>query len=671
MQIGHHRRPGAGLLLAALLSTVWAGNAGAVDVVFVGPAGSSGLNGAVPGAAGGNGQSAAPVNWSLLNVDPVSNISITGGAGGTGGNGADGSGAINGGNAGTGGNGAATSASLSSVVSAPVSSLVLHSVGGLGGDSGFPGAAGSSSLAGNESMAGDGGNASASNTLSAGSSGITDLTLYASATGGNGGNTLFGVAGRGGDAYSEVLAPTLGGATSVTVNSLAIGGNGGNAAFNPDSPFAGTAGGGGGAVSVVTLNSTTPLDGGWSANISAGSTAIAGMPGSSPFSPSGLNAEATSSVQGYGKVSSAAVASGGSGAGDGGYGTATAVASSNYIANANATANGGSSFFNPGAGATARATANSSYYASADAVAAGGTGHAGAMGGAIAIAEANVVRSASSGLPPSPEVAAEARAHALAGTPGSEATARSSFSDSVKNAAVVASAGTQGVAGNYNPEAFSAANVGGDAYAAWTGPNGGNPSVVVSYASALPTAASVSSLLADSPNVQAAVADAQVLGAGTVGAMFFPFSSSAAFTLPFTSGEHLLLGLVAPFAIADFPVAFEFSVSNGGSTLYAGSFTSPTAAASFFTDHVLDLGVLNASTLNLLVSFSLTEGAYGFSYVLAQGAAPVPEPGTWLLLVLGALVMAWRLRSKLPHSTVTDFAKLRGLSTSVPRATAA
>jgi len=44
-----------GLRLIPLLCAAWAGNAAAIDLIYQGPPGGSGLAGAVPGAAGGPG----------------------------------------------------------------------------------------------------------------------------------------------------------------------------------------------------------------------------------------------------------------------------------------------------------------------------------------------------------------------------------------------------------------------------------------------------------------------------------------------------------------------------------------------------------------------------------------------------------------------------------------
>ncbi|MET0267066.1 MAG: PEP-CTERM sorting domain-containing protein, partial [Duganella sp.] len=297
--------------------------------------------------------------------------------------------------------------------------------------------------------------------------------------------------------------------------------------------------------------------------------------------------------------------------------------------------------FTSGAGGTALARASSAYHAQATASAESGTGRAGGRDAPSATAEAVVNRVSGTLLPPAPTLPAEARAFAVAGAFGGQALARSTYRDSIRGAAVIATASGQ-PSQLYSPEASSAANVGGAAYAPWT-PEGGAPRVTA-YASALPDTASLAPLLASSPTVEAAMAGAEVLGAGTVGALFFPFTASASFEVPFTSGRHLLLGFVQPFT-TDFPGAtFEFSVQQGGTTLYTGSFSDPAQYNSFFNDKVLDLGVITSNSLDLLLTFSLSQGIYGFSYLLAAGDAvsAVPEPSTWLMLVLGLALLIWR-----------------------------
>ena len=481
---------------------------------------------------------------------------------------------------------------------------------------------------------------------------VNSLTVNGGAggAGGNGANGnpgqdggAAGAGGAGGAATAVLaaIAPAAGGTLAVTANGGA-GGNAGQpgigAAAGADAP--GGAGGSASANGVLTSSDNAPTGGGGNAQLSASSTALAGAPGNGTFSADGGNADANVTVTGYGRVSGTALATGNYGGVQGGYGNARAIVGSNDSAVASATANGGGAFFNPGAPATARAEASAGWHASAEAVAQSGSGRFGNSEAASAIAQATVDRVTGT-PPPAAGLVSEARAHAQASFQGGQVLARSSYVDASLGASVVATASSAQPAQLYQPEAYSAANVGGAAYDRWTPVL--NLAAVASYASALPDPASLTALMAASPNIDAAFDGAQLLGAGTVGAMFFPFTATAAYNLPFTAGRHLLLGLGLPFTSEFDSASFEFSVSNGATELYAGSFTTP-AQAGLFADHVLDLGVIDSSTLDLLVRFTLNSGLYGFSYVLGAGDAltPVPEPGTWLMLVLGLAWLTWR-----------------------------
>ncbi|HEX7985788.1 MAG TPA: PEP-CTERM sorting domain-containing protein, partial [Duganella sp.] len=467
------------------------------------------------------------------------------------------------------------------------------------------------------------------------------LNLSQTATGGAGGGTIFGVAGRGGDATST-LSLSSGAASVVDVIGTAIGGQGGTSVGSPFDPGseAGTPGAGGTANSQLWLNAAPT---GWGAQISGTSTATAGKPGDGAFPADGGSADATSLVYGGGRVTSVANATGQYGAAAGGYGNAQAIAGSNYIAIARANAAGGGAYFNPGAGATASAVASASYFASADAVANSGSGRFGSMDAASASAQAIVTRIAGDASPAIPGQPSEARAHALASAMGGTVEARSTYTDYGRGAAVTTRASNGQPTMLYLPEAGTAANVGGAAYGPWA-PQDEVRSAVYSYASALPTAASVAPLIASSAEVSAAFANADTLAAGTMAAAFFPMTASAELSLPFATGNHLLLGLVRPFFSPGFDSGFSLSVANGGVSLYSGSFTTLAEAAAVFNGHVLDLGVINANTLNLLLTFTLDSGIYGFSYLVGQGGAPtaVPEPGSWMLLMLGLALLAWR-----------------------------
>ncbi|USX26993.1 PEP-CTERM sorting domain-containing protein [Oxalobacteraceae bacterium OTU3CINTB1] len=757
------------LRLIPLLCAAWAGNAAAIDVIYQGPPGGSGLTGAAPGAAGGNGMTAPSAVRAEFSLDLANTMAVTGGKGGDGGNGATGNASVLGGNAGTGGDGAFTIGSLTATLITGPASVAVSSTGGLGGNAGQPGArnggpgpgqgaiggkggnanasaalitsantpgqvaasatggqggVGSAGFAsGNggaatsnaraisigsaplqltssatggvggaalfeSAQAGAGGAASATNGLGLPGSGVLDLTMLTTATGGrggeanfdfelaphaNGGNggtatvsntaayagntltlaqtatggaggaALFGQAGHGGNATSTI-ALSSGAASTVNVAGTAVGGQGGAAVGGPfgPGPDYGAPGGGGSANSQLSLTSSAT---GWNAQITGTSTAIAGLKGEGSFlARDGGAADAVSVVNGGGRVTSLADATGEYGSGAGGQGNAQATANANYIAIARANATGGGAYFNGGAGAYATATARAGYFASAEATANPGSGHFGWTDGGSASAQAVVTRAAGDTAPVSPTQPSEARARAVATRMGSIVEARSTYNDLGRGAAVTTRAvGDQPAL--YTPEAASAANVGGAAYGPWTPEQGPGPTIA-SYASALPTAASVAPMIASSAEVATAFADATTLAAGTMAGVFAPrpITASAQLNLPFGAGNHLLLALVQPFLSPFTDSSFSFSVANGGVSLYSGSFTTLAQADAVFNGHVLDLGAVNANSLDLLITFTLESGLYGFSYLVGQGPAlaPVPEPGTWLLLMLGLALLAWR-----------------------------
>lgn len=126
-----------GLRLIPLLCAAWAGNAAAIDVIYQGPPGSSGLTGAAPGAAGGNGMTAPSAFQVEFSSDLANTMAVTGGKGGDGGNGLTGPGGAGGsGGTGTGPTG--------------------H--GGDGGNGGHPGGPGGTGGTGNTSSGSDGAN---------------------------------------------------------------------------------------------------------------------------------------------------------------------------------------------------------------------------------------------------------------------------------------------------------------------------------------------------------------------------------------------------------------------------------------------------------------------------------------------------------------------------------
>jgi hypothetical protein len=104
-----------------------------------------------------------------------------------------------------------------------------------------------------------------------------------------------------------------------------------------------------------------------------------------------------------------------------------------------------------------------------------------------------------------------------------------------------------------------------------------------------------------------------------------------------TAGQHLWINLLGTTASSTDAFNLDFSISNNGAVLYSNSFGSQDEANVFFSNHILDLGLLGAGTQNLVINSTLTVygGGYGFNYILA-----VPEPLEWLLMLSGlTLVM--------------------------------
>jgi len=622
-------------LMPLLCAVSLGGNAMAVEVIYQGPPGSSGIAGAVPGAPGTAGLDAPAAVRNYVN-DTVHALRVTGGGGGAGGQGANGAAGQPPGAGGAGGAGALGSATLWANPAPGTAPLAVVGTGGAGGHAGM---AGDDLLYGGDASGGAGGNAVAVGNFN--TTGSAAVQANALATGGTGGDAIYGRGGDGG-AASASLTGTVDGALDASFTGTANGGAGGGAFGSPfETPTWGVAGNGSDALSNVTLVGLAPATGSWNALISASSTAIGGNAGSGFASNAGGTGTANLAVAGYGRTTGYALAQGGYGSEAAAGAVANATVSSNYSAVGRAEAIGSGSTYGDGGYATATARSSSNYQARAEAVATSGSGRFGLSSPANAEANASVVRLAGTPASTDPAIVPEARARAIATGSASQARASSSYRDQAAGATVTAVAATGGATIEYGSEARSAANVGGPTY----GPlmfDGAIPTQVVAYASALPDAASAATLLASAPNVAAAVAGGTVLGAGTVGAMFTPFTSSATYQMPFSSGQHLLLGLFNPFDQNDPYNAFSFSVSNGGVSLYYGSFTSPAQYATFFNDKILDLGAIHSNSLDLVLTFTLTEGIFGFNYVLGVDAlAPVPEPGTWLLLLAGLALVAW------------------------------
>lgn len=176
----------------------------------------------------------------------------------------------------------------------------------------------------------------------------------------------------------------------------------------------------------------------------------------------------------------------------------------------------------------------------------------------------------------------------------------------------------------------------------------------LSHATALPDAATVTAAFGASPQVAAALADGQVVGIGTIvgaysrdGIAANANVLSANFRFATDAPGFLVFGLLGSQSTDVGFGNLELTISNHGTELFSRSFTSLTDARVFFSDHAFNLGALAAGDQDLLLTAGFTEsrsGAFGFNYTF--GVSPVPEPQTWMLMLLGTTVVLLRRRRR-------------------------
>lgn len=191
--------------------------------------------------------------------------------------------------------------------------------------------------------------------------------------------------------------------------------------------------------------------------------------------------------------------------------------------------------------------------------------------------------------------------------------------------------------------ARTAANVGG-AIAAGSALEGGVFNY--SYATATPNRSALAAVLGGSPEVAAALADGRAVGVGAMGARYpmeagdVPVTSisSANFQFSTAAPGYLTLGLFNPLTMDTGFTDLALTISNHGTQIFARSFDSLADAQLFFGDHALGLGLLGAGTQDLLVTAQFTLGEHGgFGFHYALGVSAVPEPQTWMLMLLGSV----------------------------------
>lgn len=538
-----------------------------------------------------------------------------------------------------GGDGTAGSVVTASTALASTSEVTAY--GGAGGNG-----------AGPDQRGGDGGNGYASGSLHNSGGGRVELNVTARAGGGGNGGKF------GGNGGSTTLVDAVSGSTSgqlvLTQTAVANGGgwgvNGGN---------------GGDAISRLTLTdgrsadttATVAATGGSAGDIRSGTTG--GMGGLGGRAEAVLDLTSTTSG---GTVTGRSTATGG-------YGRQAASMRDSGSALAQSKVQGvGSAVsqataISPGDARALRA--NVEAYARAD----GGTAASATALATTGTVFDNVARSrAEAG---STSGAATALSTAQGHEVYSVATARS-----VGAAANIATANADGLRGSALAQSTSSGNgvvVGTSASATVQGDTqsrtrtnvGGaafeavrpimSTSGARSYASALPDDASMAPLLAAAPKVAAELAGGEIIGVGSMQASRAlaltydtnSYVTAANFQFDTTGERYLTLGLLGSLVQGTGLRELELTVSNHGTELFSQTFASIADAQLFFSDNALNLGVLGAGSQDVLVSAGFTyTGAGGFSFQYALGVSAVPEPQTWMLMLLGLTVVLVRRKAR-------------------------
>jgi hypothetical protein len=453
------------------------------------------------------------------------------------------------------------------------------------------------------------------------------LTISATATGGNGGGNF-----TGGEALATASGSSSTGAT-VIVTATQTGGKGGW-------------GGGRGADSVMS----NAVSGSTSGALTLNQNAVGGDAGSGMWTGnSGGAASSSLTVQNLAASKLTVNASAVGGAQDfnrigdpaegqtleNGAATALASARGNGVVSAGARATGG-----PLSGWPLTAAGAAKATALAASLQQGGsaTAHASGTGNVVDVkAQASVVGSGTA--------AARADGAGTSGTLTASSEARLGSQYALAGAGAPAASGVAAVTN---------ANYGGLPYATTLVAN-----TVTSQVSGAPDSAAAEALLAVAPAVATAFDGLDVAGIGSQTASFggigsYTFTTSGAVSVTGNGGGHLLLGLLSGFGVGGGFSNLDFSVTSGGVLLFTQSFASFDAAQGFFNNGMLDLGVAGAGVHDVLVSTAFTQTAgqgYGFNYVIGVGnalLAPVPEPQTWAMMLLGSgvLVVARRRNKK-------------------------
>jgi len=399
------------------------------------------------------------------------------------------------------------------------------------------------------------------------------------------------------------------------------------------------AGFGGGASSVLTL--TDALASGVSATVSArGGDNANGSPGGATAS-----LRLGSTVQGA-AVSGTAIAIDGRSSGPSG--GATSLAQTSALGAATSISRSESGYHGYGTAASAVAQATSNNAADASATSLGGTSGTASASSRTLLAGG---RSAAYAVVATTDYANAKASATGVGAALITAVAQGSGTSGIVQADSGASGGGLRVAAVATAPVFgsaraeSAANVGGPSYSL---PSLGAAQVISNVSGVTDGGASI--LPAGGP--LAALAGTLV-GSGVQAASYAPeaagnvvtYVTSGAFQFSAAADQHLLLGFLGASSLNTGFDLLNLTISNNGAALYSHSFSTLDEANLFFNAQVLDLGLLGAGLQDVTVTSELiasSANGYAFSYVIGSGlltATAVPEPSTWLLLLLGATVL--------------------------------